>query len=175
MSLPELKEYYLKIQVKTEEDLTEADVQMFADFFAERDEDGDGKISWPEMWRAERTRHGSLVQMVFKTQKQREEREVEKLHRRSSKGRLKLGMGKRPEEEENNVKEREKQALLQRRKRWQAWDEFDAFGDEQALRKFFNEHIETPEQLASLAYCVYMNLFNIEGALKSESLGLVHR
>jgi len=179
VSLAELREYYLKIQVKTDQDLTEADKQMFADFFAQRDEDGDGKISWREMWRAERTRQGSLVQTVLKTQKQREEREAvieeAKLRRQSAKAALKMCLQKRPEEEKEDVEERAKQAFLQKHRRWQAWDEFDAFEDEDALKNIFNEHIESPQQLANLMYCVYMNLFNIEGAMKSESLGLLHR
>ena len=155
----ELKEYYMKIRGKTESDLTEMEERIFTEYLSQRDGDGDGTISWPEMWSVERTREGSLVQMILKTQKEREQQELEKRRKKGAKSILKIG--KERENEKENLKELERQAFTARRQRWQAWDDFNSYEDEDALRKIFNEHIKTSEQVTNLVYSLSLILFNI--------------
>ena len=159
----ELKAYYLKIRGKTESDLTEKEERIFTEYQSQRDGDGDGTISWPEMWSVERTRNGSLVQMILKTQKEREQEELEKRRKKGVKPILKIGNPEKEQSEieKENFKERERQAFTARRKRWQAWDDFHSYEDEDALREIFNEHIETSEQVTNLVYSLSLILFNI--------------
>ena len=161
-TLAELKGYYLMIKGKTMSEMTERDKIIFTEYLSQRDGNGDGKISWPEMWSIERTRKGSLVQMILKTQKEREQKELEKLKKKVLKRILNMDKEKAQTEKEKMIlNEQEKQAMLARRKRWRAWDEFNSYEEEDALRKIFNEHVEASEQVTHLVYCLSLILFNI--------------